>query len=207
MTKFYLIRHGVKEAVMGDPPLSQLGVKQAEFTAKFLKEFNIISIYSSPLLRTHETAQIVGKELGLDISTDERLIERMNWGSNPDESFEEFLKEWEKASIDRNYQPRHGDSAFNTGERLKDFLLQVDSVNSLQVRQENKDKEVLVVTHGGTIGDFLMNNFTNLNLVSSLSGAPYVELLECSITTIGLEENKFTLKEVGSITHLPEPLI
>src|SRR5258706_5280692 len=199
MTKFYLIRHGVKEAVMGDPPLSQLGVKQAEFSAKFLKEFNVSSIYSSPLLRTHETAQIVGKELGLEITTDERLIERMNWGSKPDESFEDFLKEWEKASMDRNYQPPHGDSAFNTGERLKDFLLQLG--------QKNKDKEVLVVTHGGTIGDFLINNFTNLNLVSSLSGATYVELLECSITTLDLEENKFILKEVGSITHLSEPLI
>ena len=38
MTTFYLLRHGVKEAIKGNPPLSELGVTQAKETARFLKK-------------------------------------------------------------------------------------------------------------------------------------------------------------------------
>lgn len=199
MTTFYLLRHGVKETVQGDPPLSELGVKQAEVTAKFLKDFSIKAIYASPLHRTFQTAQVCANVLGLQIVTDDRLKERMNWGDKDGETFEEFLEEWEKASRDRHYKPAHGNSSFDTGERFTDFLLEVG--------KKSLGKEILVVTHGGAIGDFLLNTFTDLTLTSSSKGATYVKILECSITTVNLENKNFTLKDVGSVNHLSEPLI
>lgn len=199
MTTFYLLRHGMKETVMGDPPLSEVGVRQAEETAKYLKQFSIISIYSSPLLRAQQTAEIAGKALDLPISTDERLLERMNWGDKEDETYEEFLAEWDKTSKDRNYQPIHGDSAYNAGRRFENLLLESEN--------KYKDKEILIVTHGGVIGDFLQNNFNNLELTISSNGVKFVKIFECSLTYLSKENDKFNLKKVGDISHLSEVLI
>lgn len=199
MTTFYLVRHGQKERIIGDPPLSELGVKQAEVTGKFFKQFEITHIYSSPLMRTQQTADTIGKILQLPFQTDDRLKERMNWGDRKGETFEEFLDEWEKASRDRNYQPINGNSASKTGKRLRDFLLEIES--------KHRNEEVLIVTHGGAIGDFLQNTFSNLTYVISPQGTNYVEILECSITTIKKERDEFILEKVGDTAHLPEPLI
>lgn len=199
MTTFYLLRHGMKEALIGDPPLSEVGIKQAEETAKYLKQFSIKAIYSSPLLRAKQTAEIAGKVLDLQVVVDKRLLERMNWGDKDDETFEEFEKEWDKASIDRTYQPMHGDSAYNAGKRFEDLLLEAES--------KYKDEEVLVVTHGGIIGDFLENNFTNLDLTVSAIGVSFVKIFECSLTTLTRKNDKFILQKVGDISHLPEILI
>ena len=131
--------------------------------------------------------------------TDERLKERMNWGDKDNESFEEFLEEWEKSSKDRNYKPLYGNSSFVTGEHFKKFLLEIE--------EKFPNKVVLVVTHGGAIGDFLLNTFTDLTLTSSPTGATYVKIWECSITTVELQNRNFKLKEVGNVDHLAEPLI
>jgi broad specificity phosphatase PhoE len=194
MTTFYLLRHGIKETIRGDPPLSETGFQQAEATAKFLKKFPISAIYSSPLKRALQTARASGKELGLEVITDNRLKERINWGDKDNETFEEFIDEWEKGSRDRHYKSSHGKSSFETGEIFKEFLL--------EKAEKYPDKSILVATHGGAIGDLLLNNFTNLTLATSSTGAAYVEIWECSITTLELNHGKFSLKEVGNISHL-----
>lgn len=199
MTIFYLLRHGAKEKVMGDPPLSEVGREQAKATGEFFKKLKVQSIFSSPMQRTKQTAEIVSSFLNLEIKADERLKERINWGDRDKETFEEFLQEWYKGDLDRNYKPKNGDSSFATGERLKEFFTEIS--------KNHKGSSALVVTHGGAIGDFLKNYFKDLNLVRSLGGGTYVEILECSITTIVLENDKFELKKVGDISHLPEILI
>ena len=56
-------------------PLTEVGLDQAERIGKFLKPFNISAIYSSPIERAKNTAEIVAKHNSLEIKTDERLIE------------------------------------------------------------------------------------------------------------------------------------
>lgn len=184
---------------MGDPPLSSVGLEQARATAKFFSSKNISAIFSSPLLRTKQTAEIMAQNLGLEVSLDERLKERMNWGDKDNESFQQFLDEWDRSSKNRKYQPYHGDSSFNTGERVKQVLLDADN--------KYPGKEILIVTHGGAIGDFLLNTFNDLELTTSPTGITYVKLWECSVTTIVKEKDTFLLREVGNTSHLPEPLI
>lgn len=196
MSTFYLIRHGDKEKTMGDPPLSQLGAQQAELTAKILRQYPVTQIYTSPLKRTQQTAKAINKELNLPFATDERLKERMNWGDKKDETFEEFLKEWEKASMDRMYKPSHGDSAWATGEKLRELLLELES--------KHKNEGIIIVTHGGTIGDFLQNTFSSLTLAISPTGVSYVKILECSVTIIKNEQGKFTIQKIGDTSHLSQ---
>lgn len=70
-TTIYFIRHGEvynpEGIIYGRLPnfdLSEKGRKQIELTAKFLKNKHIDEIYSSPLARTKESAEIIQKILG-----------------------------------------------------------------------------------------------------------------------------------------------
>lgn len=145
--------------------------------------------------KTQQTAEIISRHLHLSVTIDERLVERMDWGEMPGESFEEFLKEWSKTQLDRKYIPTHGDSSFATGERvtsvLKDFA------------QDNQS--ILIVTHGGAIGDFLMNNFSREEFsiaIDPATNAEYIEIKECSITEVENHADTFVLKKANDTSHL-----
>ena len=77
------LRHGqaennTKKILAGRSPgvnLTEVGIKQAEQSGKMLESLNISTIYSSPIDRALQTAEIVGRQCDLEISTDDRLIE------------------------------------------------------------------------------------------------------------------------------------
>lgn len=84
----YFIRHGESEANVkkvfagqkDDTPITEEGRQQAKATAQeIIKEgLKIDKIYSSPLKRAYETAEIIAKEIGFDTSniiTESRIIE------------------------------------------------------------------------------------------------------------------------------------
>ena len=69
----WLARHGetsenAEGRILGrrDPPLSAAGVAQAEALAGRLKNAAIVAVWASPLRRARETAEIVGRALGLE---------------------------------------------------------------------------------------------------------------------------------------------
>ena len=79
-----MIRHGetewnVKGVFRGriDIPLSDLGVRQAEFLGSYLSEVDFEVIYSSPLKRAFDTAMAISKfQRGrVDVIVDDRLID------------------------------------------------------------------------------------------------------------------------------------
>ena len=202
MLTFYLIRHGQKEYLNGDPALTSLGQKQAEFTAAYLKGIPFKKIIASPRKRTVQTAEIIAQYTGIPVITDDRLRERMDWGEVPGETFDVFLAEWEKTDKDRNYVPTHGDSSKNAGERVRQVIE--------EVAREVTEGNVLIVTHGGVIGDFLRNIFSDAELPLKTGeniDIRYLDILECSITIVKKEEEQYSLEIVNSIDHLPEPLI
>jgi len=77
------LRHGqaennIKKILAGRSPgvnLTEVGIQQAEQAGKMLEPLNISAIYSSPIDRALQTAEIVGKQCDLEISIDDRLIE------------------------------------------------------------------------------------------------------------------------------------
>lgn len=200
MITFYFVRHGNKEAVPFDPPLTAVGVKQAEVTAELLKNIDFQKVISSPKLRTRQTAEIIAKPHALKVAIDQRLIERLEW--EKDESFDEFIAEWNKTDIDRSYQPKKGMSSLKNGEQIKYVLDELSS--------KCKDGNILIVTHGGTIGDLLRQLFTEQAIdhkTEPLSGARYIDILECSVTVIQKEKDKYELLKTNDISHLSTPLI
>ena len=69
--ELYLIRHGQstnnegKRPRVADPPLTDIGVEQARWVGESLKDEGITRLYSSPMLRTLQTAQIVSDIIDL----------------------------------------------------------------------------------------------------------------------------------------------
>ncbi len=197
MNTYYLIRHGQKVGEAGDPGLTELGKEQAEKIANYLKDKNISKIISSTYKRAGETAEIINKTLNVGIKFDDRLRERMNWGSIPNQSIEEFLKEWEYSNIRREYKPKAGISSLQSGK---------DAFNVIsEISTSFPDSNNAVVTHGGVICDLLRNLFPDDKLREFKQDFPEKldKLIgECSITTLIKDSDKFSLKEIGTIDHL-----
>lgn len=196
MNTIYLIRHGQKENKPGDPPLTALGIKQAKATATYIHTHNIHSIYTSPFLRTKQTAEIIAKQFQLPVIPDERLKERLNWGDRKNETFNEFWNEWQKTDIDRTYKPLYGKSSTQNGLEMKNFLATMVS---------NHNQSIVIVTHGGTIGDLLRTIIPDVQLphiINAKSGAKYLDILECSITQITADNSNYSLNKINFIDHL-----
>jgi broad specificity phosphatase PhoE len=200
--RIYLIRHGDKEKMAGDPPLTSFGLKQAQATASYFAAKNIHQILASPLLRTQQTAQIIAESLNLPVVTHQQLVERANWGDHPHQSFAEFIEMWTKATNDRDWQPPVGDSSIAAGERLAGVIDQA-------LVERNDNENLLLVTHGGIIADFVLNMFSvdHLNTIKpgfSIGRENMID--ECSVTLIektGVNQD-FNLTELGNTQHLSQ---
>jgi broad specificity phosphatase PhoE len=84
-TVVHLLRHGEVDNPSGliygrlpDYHLSAKGRTMASAAADFFAERAVVSLFSSPLERAVETATPVAQRLGLEIVTDQRLIEPWN---------------------------------------------------------------------------------------------------------------------------------
>jgi broad specificity phosphatase PhoE len=81
-TRLILIRHGetdwnVEGRYQGqaDPPLNQRGLAQARQLAQKLRDVGLDVLYSSPLRRALQTAQILAEALDVPLHTEPRLME------------------------------------------------------------------------------------------------------------------------------------
>lgn len=84
-TVVHVLRHGEVDnpegILYGRLPgfrLSEEGQRQAKLVAEFLADRNIAHVAASPMLRAQQTAAPLGETHGLEIATDERLIEADN---------------------------------------------------------------------------------------------------------------------------------
>ncbi len=84
-TVVHMLRHGEvhnpKRILYGRLPgfqLSELGLSQAELVAKHLSDHDVVHVVASPLLRAQQTAAPIAATHGLDVATDEGLIEAGN---------------------------------------------------------------------------------------------------------------------------------
>src|SRR3989344_2536493 len=156
--KYFLLRHGespinLKGLVSCWPeiiysPLTRKGAKQIKEAAKKLKKEKIGSIFSSDILRTKQTAEIVAKELGLKIKFDKRLrdvkLGILN-GQHIKKAGKFWVKEGEKLSPSEYYKrrftvaPPGGENYVDIEKRMMSFLEEVE--------KKHQGENVLVVGH------------------------------------------------------------
>lgn len=150
--KIYVVRHGLTELnkqgkVNGqiDEPLAPEGMAQVKAAASSLPK-TIKMIYTSPLIRTRQTVEILAGKLNLPVLIQEELREihmgslaGKSWGEMP--AGLELKKKHRKIQFD--YRAQGGESAREVKSRLIKFLKKIHG--------EHKDFEALIVTHGGII--------------------------------------------------------
>lgn len=149
-TRFLLVRHGqtpmsVAKQFSGlsDPELTELGQWQAEQVARYLgTRGGIQAVISSPLTRTQQTAQTIADQLGLDVTTDEGLIE-MDFGQWEGRSFQEVREEYpdEQRAFFFN-----ATSAPPGGESQEDVYHRMEFVIDRLVK-EHEGTNVVLVSH------------------------------------------------------------
>lgn len=196
MLTLYLIRHGQKQKTLPDPELTDLGHAQAEKTGNFLVSKKISKIFASPMVRTQQTASHIAKNLGLSFHTDPRLKERMDYQDYKEATMDSFIQEWIKATEDREYVPKWGDSSIQTGRRVQQLIEEID---------DSMDVHIALVTHGGAIADFLKNNFDIDFLTEKMKDILLdkdFDIKECSITTVKKDKNGYSLIDCHCTTHL-----
>jgi broad specificity phosphatase PhoE len=81
-TRVFLIRHGItawhrERKVLGhrDVALNDEGMAQAEAVAEAVSALPISEVLSSPLVRSLQTAELIGKAFGIEVARDPRLID------------------------------------------------------------------------------------------------------------------------------------
>ena len=128
-----------------DIPLNAVGRAQAEALKTQLEPLPFEVVYSSPLRRAQETAQIIAG--GRPIVCDERLSEINHgaWqGRTQDEIAEQWPREWQDWNADPDqFTPPGGETAAQVKSRVKAFMSDI------------RGKFVLCVSHGFVIQTFL----------------------------------------------------
>jgi probable phosphoglycerate mutase len=152
MTTFLLIRHGhtdwIGRALAGHTPgvgLSRDGAQQAEELAFRLRTIPLSAIYSSPLQRTLETAEPLGRALRIPVQERPRLIE-VNFGAWTGKSMAELETDpaWKRFNTVRSStRAPGGDLMLDVQSRMVDELE--------ELRSRHHGQTVAVVSHQDAI--------------------------------------------------------
>ena len=148
-TNIFFVRHGEVEnpddVWYGRLPgfdLSVLGKKQIEQTAQLLSKEKISAIYSSPLLRTKKSAEIIGSILNLPIRYSDYILEINS--SLAGKTFSYINNNFEKTNI-------FASSKNNIiGETIEDVAIRMQKFVDLIIKN-HKGQKIVAVTHGDPI--------------------------------------------------------
>ena len=136
----YAVRHGETEwnainKILGrtDIPLNNKGMEQGRTTACSFRGLKADVILCSPLARARQTADFIAREMGMDYTIDNRLIEQ-DFGIFEGRARDD--KEYQ--NMKREYFVRYpgGESYFDMASRVYPLI------------RELEGKDVILVTHG-----------------------------------------------------------
>ena len=161
-----LVRHGQQQfpepgstkdfSAWIDPPLSKVGLRQAEAVGRHLSLRPVTAVYSSRLARANVTGQAIAEHHGLDVVVDDRLREIEMFRDMPDgtrnpmEAFgpEQMARAQEEFVATRRWSAYPGTE---TAAELRGRV--VAAVES--VIATHPGEVVVVACHGGVINAYL----------------------------------------------------
>jgi len=189
LTTILLVRHGTTDWVdtellhgITDVPLNNKGRHQAQETARTLKDCGAKSIFSSSLSRCMETAQIIGKAIGVDPNPMDALVE-IDFGWLEGKKMRDHdLGKYNKLV---EFFDHHSFNLIRllSGESRKKFGKRV--LEGWQsILAENPKGPIIIVGHSGVFNAILLHLFGT----EHLNGGPYHRLNPCSITEILIDK-------------------
>ena len=197
---FYIVRHGqsewnVKELLQGhtDIPLNKTGEKQARQLAKKLNQINFAMVFSSDLLRAKRTAELIVLEKKIAIKTTKALRERyfgrfegIKWRENKE--YQVLINNFLNLSKEERYKKKPYEGTESDEELISRFITFLR-----EVAVAYRNKNVLVVTHGGVMRAFLNHLGNNLK-PGSINNTAYLIIDSDGVDffireTCGIEKN------------------
>lgn len=168
MNRIWLVRHGENKANLTkefshkliDYPLTAKGRLQAEQTAAYLSTYPVTQVFTSPLKRARETAQIIAAKVGISVGVLEAFRE-LDVGTL--EAQPPTVATWKlHDEIVRAWADGDAEVRFPEGENFTELVGRVRRGYEAMCR--GRDGETLVlVAHGGSLGLPLLSLVPNLN--------------------------------------------
>lgn len=206
VTKLYLVRHGQSAGNAegrfgghGPTPLSELGVQQAEITAKQLAKEGVNVIYSSDLHRAIQTADPLSKRTGIRVIPTPAFRERnvgVLEGLTFDESKETFPKDY-YALVNRNVH-----HVITNGESYR-HLLRRSTTELWEILRTHMGDRIAIFSHTGAIC------FLTLHLMGAIrrdtKQTPWVVTSNCGINRFEIRgRNNVRVLALNDTRHLSE---
>ena len=195
-TEIYLIRHGESEGnklavVLGHSNLglTELGKKQADLTAKHLKDQGLspAAIYSSDLARAHSTAESAASLFGMNITADVGLRElyagawEMKSYTEISETFSESYNAWMK---------NIGRAKCDDGESVAELQDRMVTVIS-RIACKHDGEVIFIFTHATAIRTFAA--YCMGKTLDEIKDVPWPT--NSSVTRVRYSNKKFSLIE------------
>jgi broad specificity phosphatase PhoE len=175
--RFYFVRHGESEAntqhIISNRGLqhglTEMGRQQAAALAARLKDIRFAKVYSSPLLRAVQTAEIVSRELGAPCQVADALRE-FDCGTLEGESSRAHGDDYRRLFL--KWQAGRWDSRFEGGESLLDVQARFVPFVERITREHGEADNLLLVSHGGTLLGALPILFKNMDHAVAFTHPP-----------------------------------
>jgi probable phosphoglycerate mutase len=152
----FFVRHGSHDRLgrvlcgrMAGVTLSDQGRDEARATGQRLTGEDLAAVYSSPLERTRETADLVSEAVGLPVTTSDDLLE-VDYGEWTGATFQQLQEDprWASWNYARGVsRTPGGESLLDVQYRLRRF---VDAA-----RARHPDQRIAAVSHGDPIKTIL----------------------------------------------------
>ena len=199
----YLIRHGATannrarpprlQGRRTDPGLSDEGRRQAEQTSRFLSSSGLRTVYSSPLLRAKQTAEVIAKPHGLEVVTADDLIEA-DVGEWEGRTWTEIERDDREAYL--AFMENGAENPYLGGETIR--TVQERSAPTLeQLVSENLGSVIAAVAH----------NVVNRAWLTQLLGLPVAKYRNvpqdnCGVNLIRYRKGEVKVVTINGVFHL-----
>jgi 2,3-bisphosphoglycerate-dependent phosphoglycerate mutase len=207
--KLYFIRHAENQANIDhilsykivDLSLTPLGIQQATAVAEWLSDKHIATIYSSPMQRTMQTAEIIAQRLRLPEIVALEELREINVGlldGRRDgaawEAHDAIIRRWARGETDVTFEG--GESLLALRERTKRAIERVVAENA----HLSDDAGVVLVSHSGIL------NYGLSWLCNHPAGAQFrPALAPTAIIMVDAKHDQIYCVEWGLDSHLLQP--
>ncbi|HOI18644.1 MAG TPA: histidine phosphatase family protein [Candidatus Woesearchaeota archaeon] len=193
-TRVLIIRHGETDSNLAgkldgqvETTLTEKGIAQAEQLGELLAEEQIDIAFASPLNRSQETAKIVLKHHGVEIVTEQTMMEidcgdcTLRFRDDVIKEFPDLAKGWEEQV----------DPPFPNGESLRDVQARVMPFIK-KILKEHEGKTILLSGHGAL----------NRAIIGAFLEVPAglcwnIDQSNCCLNEISFRGDKYTVKRVN----------
>ena len=203
-TTLIIVRHGESEANGSkrfaghlDIPLSAKGFKQAELTARYIKEnFHVDAVYASDLQRAYHTALPIAEAFALEVTKTERLREVFA-GQWQGQSFDVLETRYAKSYW--TWRNDIGNAYTDGGESVAEVSQRVwDAVS--EIAQKEDGKTVVIATHATPIRSLLCRvagwELAKMKDIGWVSNA--------SVSIVRVEGDRWNLEQKSFDAHLAD---